>query len=308
MLTIDELKARQGWLGASDMAAVLGLNPRESAADVFLEKTGLSPSQASSSDAAEAGLVLENFVLDLAERQLGAIKRPSETERLQYPVEGTPVRASLDAQLLATGEPVEAKTSGIFGWLDSEWGEEETDNVPAPYVIQVHCQMMAAHTRKGYIAALLGGRGFKLYPITRNEDICSAIQHESILFWANVESAKKALTEGADAAAVIAEFSPANSVPSEDTLKRMARVPSKVIDLNDEQVLLVTQWQDAAKAATEADKRAKAAKAAVIAALGDAEAARAGEHGAVTYFESSRKEYTCPASTFRTLRLSKKGI
>jgi len=272
----------------------LGVNPRESAYDIFLEKTNQTEITFAGSDAADVGLLLEAKVLDMAQADLGMIIRPTESNPLQFELPGTKLRASLDGLRQNPKQPVEAKTSGLFSRLGPEWGEDETDEIPASYIVQVHVQMMCLgeDVQRGYVAALLGGRGFKLYPIDRNEKVCGAILTAAAKFWQHV----------------VDRTPPPDSVPSLEVVKAVRRVPAKVIDLTEEQVPLVSAWLDAQKAAGEAEKRKKDAQAMVIAALGDAEAAHCGALGAVTFYEEHRAERIQAAYSFRQLRLKKKGL
>lgn len=294
MLTKEQVEARRAWIGASDMAAILGVNPRESAWDVWAEKTGQAEITFAGSDAADVGLLLEAKVLDMAQADLGTIIRPTEANPLQFELPGTMLKASLDGLRQNPKQPVDAKTSGLFSRLGPEWGDDDTDEVPASYIVQLHCQMMCLgeDVQRGYVAALLGGRGFKLYPIDRNEKVCKAIIAGAAKFWQHV----------------VDRTPPPDSVPSAEVLKAVRRVPSKIIDLTEEQVPLVAAWLDAQKAAGEAEKRKKDAQAMVIAALGDAEAAHCGALGAVTFFEESRDGYEVKPYKFRQLRLRKKGL
>jgi len=152
MLTARQIEDRRGWVGASDAAAILGINPYSNAHDVYLEKTGrCTPPQ---NKAMDAGSRFEGVIMDWAEDELGAMERDVLFEA---PC-GCPIKARLDGMLLRGREPVEGKTAGLFGPIPrGTWGDEGSDIVPAWYIVQVQVQMLCSDGYMGHIAAFLGG-------------------------------------------------------------------------------------------------------------------------------------------------------
>jgi len=70
MITEEQLKQRENHVGSSDMAAIMGVDPWRSSADVWFEKTGKLKEQAET-EAMYLGNKLEGGVLDFAEEKLG---------------------------------------------------------------------------------------------------------------------------------------------------------------------------------------------------------------------------------------------
>lgn len=273
---------RTKYLGATDVAAVLGLSPWRTPYEVWAEKTGRLEARPAS-EAMDAGLRLETVVLAWAERTLGPICPGGEVA-----LPGTPIVCHPDART-REGQPVEAKTSGIVGPLHGEWGEEGTDDIPAVYVVQALVQLAACDADCCHVPALLGGRGFRLYRVEANEAVQQEIIERTSFWWD---------------AHVVRDTPPANQGPPPlDVLRRVRRESGKRVPLA---AKLVDAWLLAKQRAAEAAEAEELARAAVIAALGDAEIGELPDGRIVAYREQHRRAFSVPESTFRVLRVKKK--
>lgn len=285
-ITAEQRERRKHFLGASDIPAVLGVSPFQSAYDIFLQKT--QNMAEFDSEAADAGTRFEAPVMDWAEEQLGPIERNIEIVSAKLPF----LMVHLDGRLFDGLRPVEAKTSGLFYRLieDGEpgkfWGEPNTDQVPDYVAVQAYGQMYATDTEVCFIPAFLGGRGFNLFHVERREDVMTDIMERCQDFWENC---------------VLKGIPPADSAPSLDVVKRIQREPGEIVALADE---LVERWKEAQDAAKIASQAEEAAKATVIAALGAAEDGKC-SLGNVTYYLQNRASYVAKATSFRVLRLVK---
>jgi len=265
-------------LGSSDMAAVMGMNPYCTAYDVWLQKTGqLEPQPANAS--MEAGTMFEQGILNWATGQLGPLIR---NQRRVCP--DAPLASNIDAIVASDRLPVEAKTAGLFGPLTGTWGDYGTDEVPESYIIQCHVHMICGGADFCHLAAFLGGRGFVLYGIHRNEVVANAIKDAANSFWDRN---------------VIPKIPPEDSQPSMAVIKRIRREPESVVDVPP---VLVDTYNELRKMRLEAAKREDRAKAELLAALGNAEAGRY-DGGMVTFMEYNRKGYTVEASKYRQLKI-----
>jgi len=311
MLTQTQLAERRGAIGASDMPAVLGLSRWRTAYDVWLDKTGQADdADLSGNEAVELGHALEETVLARAERELGEIWLRQE----RFLRESDHLAATVDGVRHSDWQPVEAKTAGLVGPLIDSWGDDETDDIPEPYIIQLHVQMLCMEGQAvgqevtplpdmGHLAALLGGRGFRLYDVPRNDDLCEVIITAARRFWTRfVEPAEEWMDN------LVALQNELDQPPSMDTLKLVRRVPEKVVDLGDDALPVIEQWTAAKEAAKAATAAKEAAQARVLALLGNAEAATLPDGRALTFFEYTRKGYEVAPSASRTLYLKKKGL
>jgi putative phage-type endonuclease len=290
-VTETQLVRRKNHVGASDAPAILGLSPWKSAYDVWADKVGLlEPAEAS--EAAEAGNFLEDGILARAEKTLGKLIRN------QYRVApgALPIGANLDALVMAPiegvsseGDNVEAKTAGLFGPLVDQWGEPGTDQVPPMYIVQAQVQMLCAECDVTHLQAFLGGRGFQLYRIPRNEELLKIIIDRCVSFWRHVED----------------NIPPVDSAMTIDTIKRIHRQPNKVITFGEAGVVAVKQWQEASEAASAAKKAADAARDRMLTLLGDAEAATLPTGEVLEYMTTKRAGYTVAACEYRTPKIKK---
>lgn len=287
MPTKEQLEARKNHIGASDVGSILGLNPYKSAYDVWLEKTGKVESQADTIET-KLGKDLEQVVLNIAENELGKMER--NPEKLYYQAPNIKIIGSnLDAQIISDGSPVEAKTTGIKSAFAVEhWGEAGTDDIPDRIVVQCATQLLCAEKDICYVPALIGGRGYCLFAVHRDNELINIIIEKMSFFWDNY---------------VIKDIPPEDTLPSMKYLKKMIRQPKSVVDLTANEDL-ISQWLAAKETKKMAEKEAAAAEIRLLEKLGTAEAGNFNT-GLITYYEQHRKGYTVQKSTFRVLRFSK---
>jgi len=286
-ITEKQRARRKKHLGSSDMAAILGVDPYLSAYDVWLEKTGRidGPEE---NEVMAMGKASEPMILKFAEAELGDILRNQRRV-----LDGTPLAASIDGIVKSDQLPVEAKTSGLLGPLFGQWGEFGTDEVPDSYIVQCHVHMVCMKNKPElcYMTTLLGGRGFGIYTIRRNKDLCEVIIDTACKFWSkNVQ----------------ANTPPDDSRPSLELIRKARRTPDKVALLP---LYLFCKWQKAKEVANAFKKRSEELQAAILAADPEAEAFDYGDPEKIlTFYQSDRKGYTIGPSTVRTLRIVKRPV
>ena len=296
-ITAEQRAARVKCIGSSDMASILGVNPWRSAYDLWLDKKGLVEREPDD-ESRRLGTALENAALDEAELRLGSLDRNVFAELPEIHL-----GANVDAILRASGEPVEAKTSGIAGPLYGQWGEEGTDQVPDMYVIQAHVHMMCTKKEVCHLLALLGGLGARLYRINLQADIRTIIEQAAVGFWKSVDS----------------DTPPEDSKPSLEVLKRVRRTTDRIAHVDP---MLVAEYQGACAAVKEAETKKDQAQAALLAADPAAEAFDFGDAKKwYSFFSQQRTNVDSKAlqadhpdiwaqyaktSTFRMLRLTNK--
>ena len=284
MITEEQRQTRKRYIGSSDAAAILGMDPYRSAYDVWLEKTGKVDAFAGNA-ATEAGNLLERACLDWVAPQLSPFAR----DVMEFAGD---LIANFDGLSIANNFTVEAKTTGIVGPANAGYGdvtEGPCVEIPDANVIQVHHQMVVAGPccDIAYVPVLIGGKGFRLYTVPRLRDLTEVVWESGTRFMERH---------------VKTDIPPENSTPSLDVLKRMRREPNKVISIPDE---IVTAWLAASKALDDAEKLEEVRKIALIESLSDAEAAD-WSGGRLTYFQQTVKAHQRKESTFRVLR-TKKG-
>jgi putative phage-type endonuclease len=182
MLTPAELTERRNYIGGSDVAAILGLNPYRNITDVYLEKTNQLQARAATSRPADLGNRLEPVLVQLVADTTG---EPVELNR-RFANDWR--SAQVDGWLPDSNRVIEAKAIGLFNprFDRTEWGPEGTDEIPMMYLVQVLWQMHVSGGESGYLSALLGGGlGHRVYDIPRNNDLITAIDQRISDFWHN---------------------------------------------------------------------------------------------------------------------------
>ena len=278
----QQLIQRQNHIGSSDMAAILGLNPYQTAYDIWLQKTGQLDYQEPNA-AMFIGTMLEDGVLNFAENQLGPLVRNVHVEH-----DNGILASNIDAEVVEDGRPVEAKTVGIMrGFTDKDqWGDGGSDNVPDYCYIQTHVHMICAKKDLCYVPALLAGRGLLLFHVPFSQDVADVILEKAEGFWN--ENVLKATP-------------PIDSQPTLDVVKRMKRTPNKEVQIDKQLILTLEEAKEAERLAK---KRKDEAQAMILAAMGDAECGVA-DGLKCTYFTYKRKGYTVQDSEYRTLYTKK---
>lgn len=283
MITAEKREERRQSIGASDAAALLGIDPFKSARDVWASK--VYPTDDVSSEAMALGTAMESVVLDWAEQQFGKLTRGGRITLGHLAV-------NLDAET-ADGIPVEAKTSGLTGPVYGEWGEAGTDQVPQWVTVQVHAQMLVTQADHAYVAALLGGRGFVLYRVPRSQSLVELILKSTNRFWMDY---------------VVTETPPPDTeTTSLEVLERIRREPKSTVAIESvpraewqtadivelanricERGDIVEHYQSAAAIEGFVKKLRKAVRANVLTLMGDAEQLLLPDGRAVTYLPQTR--------------------
>lgn len=172
-------EARTNGIGASDVAAILGLSPWQTPLGVFRTKMGV-PNEI------PENLAYFGHALEAPIAQWITDKHP-EVGRV---AEGFAARSTVCPWLTATFDrvtgdgphviPIELKTSGAFG--RDKWA----DGVPLYYAAQVQAQAFILDAPYGWLAVLHGGNEPELYRIERDDDfINDHLIPKTQEFWEN---------------------------------------------------------------------------------------------------------------------------
>lgn len=162
MSRADWLAERRKSLGGSDMGAVLGLNTYSSPYSVWAEKTGRIPDK-EDTEAMRIGRDLEDYVCrrfmeasGLKVQKCNAILRND-----RYPH----LHANVDRLIVGQKAGVEAKTASALNASSFTGGE-----FPASYYAQCVAYLAVTEYERWYLAALVMGREFHIYQMTRIQD------------------------------------------------------------------------------------------------------------------------------------------
>lgn len=276
------LADRRNAIGASDVAAILGVSPWQSAWDVWADKTGRLSDWAGN-EATRLGTHFERAVLDVAEEKLGELRR-----NIRICHESLPIAATLDAQCVQTLRPVEAKTTGLAGPVYGDWGAEGTDEVPQNYLVQVHAQLLCTKADLAYLFGLLPGRGVVQYEIQRSDKLCDQLANILNDWWQKH---------------VVKDVEPSRDKATLEIVKRLRREPKKTVELGPTEWALSQNLAAKKEAIKELTDQKEAIESQLLAALGDAEQATFPDGSGFSYFAQTRRAYQAKESTFRVLRM-----
>lgn len=279
------LETRRNYICASDVPAILGVDPFRSALDVYLEKRGLAAPREMTA-AMEAGVELEEPVLAWYGRRIGRDVRPN---KLIHVASDLPWLACTPDGFLGD-VPVQLKCTG----RTHAWDEEIPEHVYA----QVQAEMLCLGADQAVALALVstyGGFALKSYEVGRDADLCRRII-------ASGRDMKIRLVEGDPPP-------PDGSRAAGDAIKALypREMEAKVVSLDIEAAELTSQILYLDEQLKSLEKRRSELRQRIQMSLGDAECGVLPGGGAWTFKTVRRKAHQVAESESRTLRFSKKG-
>lgn len=198
MITRVSTKDREDWkalrhkyIGGSDAAAVVGLNPFCSPYSLWAEKTGKVPGFEGNL-ATEVGSFLEEFVAKKFEQETGKKVRRINQSILndEYPW----AIANIDRDIVGEDAGLEIKTTSEMNTRKFKNGE-----YPENYYAQMVHYLAMTGKKKWYLAVLIGNRDFKIFEIPRDEGEIEALMEAEKKFWRYVETDTAPPADGSEA-------------------------------------------------------------------------------------------------------------
>ena len=193
------LQVRQRGIGSSDAAAAVGLNPYQSALELWLRKTGQDEHLAQDDPNDDSspmywGTLLEHIVAAQYTKRTGRRVRKVNAV-LQHP-EHSWMLANLDREIVGSDEVqiLECKTAGING--SRLW----KDGVPEYVQLQVMHQLAVTGKQAADVAVLLGGQELQIHRIERDEAMIAQLIALERQFWDLVEQKIPPAVDGSDSA------------------------------------------------------------------------------------------------------------
>lgn len=171
---------RSHYIGGSDSAAVVGLNPFKSAYALWAEKTKKTP-EFEGNLATAVGTFLEDFVAKLFETETGKKVRRNNRSMIndKYPF----AIANIDREVVGEDAGLEIKTTSEMNLKRFKNGE-----YPENYYVQCVHYMAVTEKKKWYLAVLIGNRDFKVFEIERDDEEINALMDAERRFWEYVTS------------------------------------------------------------------------------------------------------------------------
>ena len=171
---------RSHYIGGSDAAAVIGLNPWVSPYTLWAEKSGKLHGFEGNL-ATEVGTYLEEFVAQKFAHETGKKVRRVNQSFLNsdYPW----AIANIDREIVGEDAGLEIKTTSELNMRKFKGGE-----YPANYYCQCVHYLAVTGKQRWYLAVLIGNKEFKWFTIERDESEMEALMAAERDFWTRVET------------------------------------------------------------------------------------------------------------------------
>lgn len=285
------LSARAAGIGSSEIAAVVGMDPRRSQLSLFLEKTGaIPPDDLSEIEAIKWGHLLEPVIGEEFSRMTGRQVRRSSSKR--YTVlrskEHPWATASLDFWTTydATGSEHPLEIKNVNAYLAEDW----LNGTPDYYLAQVHQQMLVTGAVRATVCCLLGGNRLLWCDVPRDETLIRKIAFNGSVFWQRVQQ---------------------RNPPDPDASDATKRALAKLYPVDNGQGVAlpavlegtVYEWRRLKDQLRETERLIAKAENDIKATLGEAERGiivSTGDY--VSWKTQTKREHTVKASTTRVLR------
>lgn len=202
-LTEAQRIQRRGYVGSSDVAALMGVSPYvdNTPFALWLEKRGELPDDynTESTPEQELGHELEAILVGKAAAELKIKDLVRPTESWEREIDGVPCGASLDGFSPIALVIFEAKNVGL-GMHDG-WEVGEDDGVPLHVQVQAQWQMLVRPEFKCvYVSALVLGR-WRIFLVPPDRELQAKALAAAKVFWAQVRSGTRPNIDDSEAAA-----------------------------------------------------------------------------------------------------------
>lgn len=222
------LQLRAQYIGGSDAAAVIGLNPYKSPYALWAEKTG-QVAPFSGNITTRVGTYLERFVAIMYSEETGnRVRNDTRTYiNSDYPW----ACANVDRLIIGRKTGLEIKTTN-----DRNKIKQLRDGViPYDWQCQMTHYMAVTGLWRWELAALCGSRELFILPMNRDEGDIAALMNAEQAFWEQVRSREPPGVDGtASTAAALEMMYPDSEADSQISLEPVAPYLSELLRLKSE--------------------------------------------------------------------------
>jgi putative phage-type endonuclease len=177
----DWLERRLSRIGASEAAAALGLDPHCSPLELWARKRGkIDPPSVTLP--MRIGLLSEPILSQLYTEETGRQIDACQVY-LERDLTDLPLAATIDA-IDDEGIIVEFKTVGEY--TGRTIGPVGSGELPEPWLIQLHHQMIVLGDDRAHLAVLVGNARFEVHTVEYNGRLADSIKEGLRAFWAHV--------------------------------------------------------------------------------------------------------------------------
>lgn len=263
------LEARKQGIGGSDIAAIMGKNPYETALSVYARHKGLI-AEKQQTEAMYFGVALEDFVAnEFARRTDKVVER--ETFMLRHETYDF-MLANVDRVVVDSqkGQGV-LECKNVSAFQSDAWKE----GAPEHYVYQLQWYLGITGFSHGYIAALCGGQKFFIYEYERDDALIAEMHRAACDFWFTNIMEDKQPEVTADDGSVL------NEMHADSIADLVKEVPFAVHELLDEA-------KDAKRLVALADERYSLSENRIKDLMGEAETLTIGGEIVATWKKNKR--------------------
>ncbi len=242
-------------IGASEVAAIAGLNPYCSPWDVWLKKTGQAPEEPGNENM-EWGLRLEPAIRQKYVDETGHnVLVPTES---MFHRETKWARATPDGIGLRGADWTHlVQCKNVGGWVEKAWSA-----APPVYVqLQEMWEMFVTGLARADVAVLIGGNQFRIYTVHRDQKQIDDLVTIADDFWRKVESRTPPPIDASDACADHFRA----RIPKADAVDLVADGPTEE---------LFALWRSKCAEAKRLEGEIETIRNSVLASLADAQADR----------------------------------
>jgi putative phage-type endonuclease len=179
---------RRGFIGGSDIGAIFGVNPWTTALDVYEQKIATEFVEPEIEPKREKlyrrGKKLEPWVMELLEEERGIFIQ--KRNQIYVDDEHSWMRAEIDFEYVDNIGLCNGDVKTVSPFAASEWGEQETDEIPLSYCLQFHWGMMVTKRPVCLVAVLIGADDLRVYKVQRDDELIGVMRQKAIDFWERV--------------------------------------------------------------------------------------------------------------------------
>ncbi len=281
------LSKRRATVGASEVAAILGLSPWESPVSLWAKKTGADDGDSEETEWQKWGQILEPAICEEYSAQTGRKIIDHGRYAIRYSETCPHLSATLDREVVAFDArgPGCMDAKNVSAFKGADWA----DGVPLLYQVQLQAQMEVTGYRWGSLAALVGGSTFRWMDVERDDTFIAMMRRRVAEFWKLVETRTPPPIDGSNSTA--------------EVLRRLYPKDSgETIALSGD----ASAWTDEISACDaiikEAEERKRLAKNQLIAEIGTATFGVLPAGGRWSFKSQTRKAHHVEESTSRVLR------
>ncbi|MFL9933593.1 YqaJ viral recombinase family protein [Paraburkholderia sp. RL18-103-BIB-C] len=180
------LQERRTGIGGSDAAAACGLHPIVSPYELWLDKTASAVLEREDTERMQMGRALEDAIAAVYAERFGVKLRRHNAIRRHPKYDW--MLANPDRLIEGAKTGVEIKNVDALVYrFSQQWGEENTDEVPEPYLLQCQHYCAVFGFDEWHLGALIGGNTLKRYIVRRDVELEQMLIESEHEFWQTVQ-------------------------------------------------------------------------------------------------------------------------